>query len=38
MNLKDLYKKYFPYFIDVWQYLIIIVIFIVVGIIYAIVT
>ena len=38
MNLKELYKKYFPYFIDVWQYLIIIVIFIVVGIIYAIIT
>lgn len=32
MNLKELYKKYFPYFVDVWQYLAIIVIFIVAAI------
>ncbi len=34
MNLKGFWKKYSPYFIDIWQYLIIIVIFIIAGIVY----
>jgi len=28
MKLNEFYKKYFPYFVDVWQYLVIILIFI----------
>ena len=28
-KLKESYKKYFPYFVDVWQYIAIIVIFII---------
>jgi hypothetical protein len=31
-RLKNLYKRYFPYFVDVWQYLLIIVIFILAAI------
>jgi len=29
MSIKEIYKKYFPYFVDFWQYIIIIVMFIV---------
>lgn len=32
MGLKDNYKKYLPYFVDVWQYIVIIVIFIIAAI------
>ena len=32
MSMKEIYKKYFPYFVDVWQYLLIIVIFIIAAI------
>lgn len=28
-NMKEKLKKYYPYFVDVWQYLLIIVIFII---------
>lgn len=35
--MKNIWKKYAPYFIDFWQYLIIILIFIIAGIVYAIV-
>lgn len=28
MKLRDLYQKYFPYFVDVWQYIVIVIIFI----------
>jgi len=31
---KNLWKSYAPYFTDVWQYLIIIIIFIIAGIVY----
>lgn len=31
-KLKETYKKYFPYFVDVWQYLLIIVLFIIAAI------
>ncbi len=27
MKIKDFYKKYFPYFVDIWQYVVIILIF-----------
>lgn len=32
MNIKELYKKYFPYFVDVWQYIVIILVFIIAAI------
>lgn len=32
MAFKDRVKKYYPYFVDIWQYLIIIVIFILAAI------
>jgi len=32
MNLKEMYKKYSTYFVDIWQYLIIIIIFIIAAI------
>jgi hypothetical protein len=32
MTLKDSFKKYHPYFVDIWQYLIIIVIMIIAAI------
>jgi hypothetical protein len=32
MALKDLLKKYHPYFVDIWQYLIIIVVMIIAAI------
>lgn len=32
MGMKEVYKKYFPYFVDVWQYILIIVIFIIAAI------
>jgi hypothetical protein len=32
MALKDSFKKYHPYFVDIWQYLIIIVIMIIAAI------
>ncbi len=28
-KFKEAYKKYFPYFVDVWQYIAIVVIFII---------
>ena len=28
MNLKEIYNKYSPYFVDVWQYVVIIIMFI----------
>lgn len=31
-GLKEIIKKYYPYFVDVWQYLLIILIFIVAAI------
>jgi hypothetical protein len=31
-ELKKLYKEYFPYFVDVWQYILLIVIFILAAI------
>jgi len=37
MTIKKRWKKYAPYFIDFWQYLIIILIFIIAGIIYLII-
>jgi len=36
-RLKDLWKTYSPYFTDVWQYLIIMVIFVIAGIVYLII-
>ena len=30
--MKEFYKKYFPYFIDVWQYIILIVMMIIAAI------
>jgi len=30
--MKEFYKKYFPYFVDVWQYIVIILIFILAAI------
>jgi hypothetical protein len=30
--MKDLYRKLFPYFVDVWQYVVIILIFIIAAI------
>jgi hypothetical protein len=35
--MKNLWNKYSPYFVDFWQYLIIIVIFIIAGIVYLII-
>jgi len=32
MSLKETYKRYFPYFVDIWQYIVIIIIFIVAAI------
>ncbi len=32
-ELKDFWKQYSPYFVDVWQYLIIVIIFIVAAIV-----
>ena len=32
MSIKELYKKYFPYFVDVWQYIVIILVFIIAAI------
>lgn len=32
MSLKEIYKKYFPYFVDVWQYIVIIIMFILAAI------
>jgi len=32
MQWKKVVKKYFPYFVDVWQYLVIILIFILAAI------
>jgi len=32
MGLREVYKKYFPYFVDFWQYAIIILIFILASI------
>ncbi len=32
MNLKESFKKYYPYFVDVWQYVLIIVIMIIAAI------
>lgn len=31
-KLKETYKKYFPYFVDVWQYIVIILVFIIAAI------
>jgi hypothetical protein len=31
-RLKEAYKKFFPYFVDVWQYVVIILIFIIAAI------
>jgi hypothetical protein len=31
-KLKEAYKKYFPYFVDVWQYIVIVLIFIIAAI------
>jgi hypothetical protein len=28
MKLKEIYSKYFPYFVDIWQYIVIVVIFV----------
>jgi len=28
MSMKEIYKRYYPYFVDVWQYLALILIFI----------
>jgi hypothetical protein len=36
MNWKEKFKKYHPYFIDIWQYLVIIFIFIIGFIVLAI--
>lgn len=30
--MKEIYRKYFPYFVDVWQYIAIILIFILAAI------
>jgi hypothetical protein len=27
--MKDFYRKYFPYFVDFWQYVVIVLIFII---------
>lgn len=35
-RLKEIFKKYHPYFIDIWQYLVIILIFIIGFIVLAI--
>ncbi len=32
MGLKEVFKKYSPYFVDVWQYIVIIFIFIIAAI------
>jgi hypothetical protein len=32
MALKDVLKKYHPYFVDIWQYLVIILVFIIAAI------
>ena len=32
MNLQEARKKYAPYFVDIWQYLVIIIIFIIAAI------
>jgi hypothetical protein len=29
MTVKEIYRKYFPYFVDFWQYIAIIIIFII---------
>lgn len=31
-RIKKTYKKFYPYFVDVWQYIVIIVIFIIAAI------
>jgi len=31
-KIVEIYKKYFPYFVDVWQYIVIILIFIIAAI------
>lgn len=33
-ELKDLWRKWSPYFLDVWQYLVIIVVFIIAAMIF----
>ena len=33
-ELKDFWKKYYPYFLDIWQYIAIIVLFIIGAIIF----
>ena len=32
MSFRDRFNKYYPYFVDVWQYLVIILIFIIAAI------
>ena len=32
MKIKEIYKKYEPYFVDFWQYIVIIIIFILAAI------
>lgn len=32
MKLKEVVKKYSPYFVDIWQYLVIILVFIIAAI------
>jgi hypothetical protein len=32
MGMKQAYKKYAPYFVDVWQYIVIILVFILAAI------
>lgn len=33
MKLKEFYRKYYPYFVDFWQYIVIIIIFIIAALI-----
>lgn len=33
-RLQELYKKYYPYFIDVWQYIAIILLFIIAALLF----
>lgn len=33
-EIKELWKTYYPYFLDIWQYLLIIVLFLVLAVIF----
>lgn len=37
-HLKELWKAYYPYFTDIWQYLIIIGLFVIMGIVLLIIS